>query len=125
MSPVDRNGPEPSARLNGHEQEPAGVTQYARGAAWVVEARGAYDMHSLGPLADALRAAAEEHPRVVLDAAGITFADSTLLNLLLRVHQVTTLRVAAPAPQLRRVLEVTGADTVLDVRDTVADAAAS
>ncbi|MCX4759488.1 hypothetical protein OG562_00475 [Streptomyces sp. NBC_01275] len=62
--------------------------------------------------------------RVVLNASEITFADSTLLNLLLRIHRHTTLRVAAPALQSRRVPEITGVASVLVVRDTV-EAAAS
>ncbi|MER5428050.1 STAS domain-containing protein [Streptomyces sp. NPDC002588] len=125
MSPVDRHGEEPTAQLGDEAPEPTGPVQYASGGAWVVVASGSYDLNSLGPLAEALQAAAEEHSRVVLDASGISFADSTLLNLLLRLHQDGTLRVAAPAPQLRRVLELTGADAVLVVRETVEDAAAA
>ncbi|MFI5689599.1 STAS domain-containing protein [Streptomyces sp. NPDC051636] len=99
------------------------MVQYELGGAWVVVARGDCDMNSLGPLTAALETAAEKHRRVVLDASAVTFADSSFLNLVVRVHQETSLRVAAPAPQLRRVLELTGADAVLDVRDTVDDAA--
>ncbi|MFD8201452.1 STAS domain-containing protein [Streptomyces sp. NPDC059701] len=100
------------------------VAQYEWCGAWVVGARGAYDMHSITPLADALDAAAKEHPRVVLDASGITFADSTLLNLLILAHQSTDFRVAAPTQQLRRLLQLTGMDTVLSVRATLEEAAA-
>jgi anti-anti-sigma factor len=98
------------------------VVQYERGDAWVVVAKGAYDANTLGPLADALEAAVPAHRRVVLDASGITFADSTVLNLLLGIHRATTLRVAAPPHQLLRLLQNTGADAVLDVRETVEDA---
>ncbi|WP_037850969.1 STAS domain-containing protein [Streptomyces sp. NRRL S-340] len=93
--------------------------------AWVVVARGAYDMQSITPLANALGAAAARRQKVVLDASGITFADSSMLNLLVRTHQATTLRVASPARQLRRLLEITGTDTVLEVRATIEDAVAS
>ncbi|KJK34237.1 anti-sigma factor antagonist [Streptomyces variegatus] len=88
----------------------------------VVVAHGDYDMNSMGPLAEALQTAAQKHSRVVLDASGVTLADSTLLNLLLHINPMTSLRVAAPTPQLKRVLAITGADTVLDIRDSVADA---
>lgn len=98
------------------------MVQYELGGAWVVVAHGDYDMNTVGPLADVLQTAAQEHSRVVLDASGITFADSTFLNLLLRIHTMAGLRVAAPTPQLRRVLEITGADTVLDIRDSVENA---
>lgn len=98
------------------------MVQYELSGAWVVVARGDYDMNSMGPLADALQTAARKHSRVVLDASGVTFADSTFLNLLMHIHPMTSLRVAAPASQLKRVLEITGADTVLDIRDSVEDA---
>ncbi|MFE9454529.1 STAS domain-containing protein [Streptomyces sp. NPDC006739] len=122
MSTADRDGQESSARLNGHAYGRAAVVQYELGGAWVVVAHGDYDMNSMGPLAEVLQTAAQKHSRVVLDASGVTFADSTFLNLLLQIHPVTRLRVAAPTPQLRRVLEITGADTVLDIRDSVENA---
>ncbi|MFH8973399.1 STAS domain-containing protein [Streptomyces sp. NPDC017890] len=106
------------------EWDGAAVVQYEWRDAWVVVARGSYDMHSITPLADALDTAATEHRKVVLDASGITFADSTLLNLLILTHRTTDLRVAAPTQQLRRILELTGVDTVLKVGATVEEAAA-
>ncbi|MFD7701746.1 STAS domain-containing protein [Streptomyces caelestis] len=99
------------------------VVQYEWCGAWVVGARGSYDASSVKPLAEALDTAAEKYPRVVLDASGVTFADSALLNLLILTHQATDLRVAAPTRQLRRLLELTGVDTVLKTRETVEEAA--
>ncbi|MEU1124652.1 STAS domain-containing protein [Streptomyces sp. NPDC005899] len=98
--------------------------QYARHGAWVVAPHGPCDMDSVPPLAEALSAAAEAHPHVVLDASGITFADSSLLNLLILTHRTGALTVAAPGPQLRRLLEITGAGAVLRVRAGVEEAAA-
>ncbi|MZF84163.1 STAS domain-containing protein [Streptomyces sp. SID5643] len=94
-------------------------SQYERLGASVVVARGAYDLDSITPLADALDAAVRKGSKVVLDASGITFADSTLLNLLIRTHQGGTLRVVAPSPQLRRLCEITGVDGLLELRDSV------
>ncbi|MFD5710915.1 STAS domain-containing protein [Streptomyces pharetrae] len=108
-----------------HAAEEASVIQYPWRGAWVVAAHGAYDLHSITPLANALRTAVEAHPKVVLDASGITFADSTLLNLLILTHQTGTLRVAAPSHQLQRLCEITAVDTVLEIRQTVDDAATS
>ncbi|MFC9502168.1 STAS domain-containing protein [Streptomyces sp. NPDC057002] len=105
-------------------QEPA-VRQYEWHGAWVVTVLGAYDMHSITPLADALKTAARKYPKVILDASGVTFADSTLLNLLILTHRAGTLRVVAPSPQLQRLCEITGVDSILEVRETVDDAAAS
>ncbi|MFF3212652.1 STAS domain-containing protein [Streptomyces sp. NPDC002886] len=96
---------------------------YPVGAGWVVVARGELDQDTLIPLEEALVAAADLHPLVVLDAASITFGDSSFLNLLLRLHRLTTLRIAAPGEQLRRLFAVTGADTVLSLHASV-DAAA-
>jgi anti-anti-sigma factor len=104
--------------------EEASVVQYERCGAWVVSARGSYDMSTVTPLADALDTAAKEHPTVVLDASGITFADSALLNLLILTHQAADFRVAAPTEQLRRLLQLTAVDTLLKVRETVEEAAA-
>ena len=108
-----------------HAPEGAAVMQYEWRGAWVVAASGSYDIHSITPLADALKTAVREHPKVVLDASGITFADSTLLNLLIVTHQAGALRVAAPSRQLRRLCDITGVDTVLVMRETVDEAAIS
>ncbi|MEU2912899.1 STAS domain-containing protein [Streptomyces massasporeus] len=105
--------------------EGAAVLQYEWLGAWVVVARGSYDMDSIAPLSDALGAAVRRHPKVVLDASGITFADSTLLNLLILTHQAGTLRVVAPSPQLQRLCEITGVDSILQTRTSVDDAAVS
>ncbi|MFZ4139497.1 STAS domain-containing protein [Streptomyces griseoincarnatus] len=103
--------------------EQASVYQYEYRGAWVVTAHGSFDMHTVRPLADALKAAVGHHPKVVLDASGVTFADSTFLNLLILNHQTGTLRVVSPSRQVRRLCELTGVDRVLEVRRTVEDAA--
>jgi anti-anti-sigma factor len=108
-----------------HARPGAVLSQYERHGAWVVVARGAYDMDSIAPLAQALGAGVRRHPKVILDASGITFADSTLLNLLILTHQAGTLRVVAPSPQLKRLCEITGVDSILQTRDSVDDAASS
>lgn len=95
---------------------------YTAGAGWVVAARGELDQDTLAPLEEALVSAADRYPLVVLDAGGVTFGDSSFLNLLLRLHHLTALRIAAPGDQLRRLFAVTGADTVLSVHASVEDA---
>lgn len=97
---------------------------YPAGAGWVVSARGELDQDTLAPLEQALVSAADRHGLVVLDARAITFGDSSFLNLLLRMHQRTTLRVAAPGEQLRRLFALTGADTVLSLSPSVEEAVA-
>ncbi|MFE5538445.1 STAS domain-containing protein [Streptomyces sp. NPDC056492] len=95
---------------------------YPAGAGWVVAAQGELDQDTLAPLEEALAAAADRHPLVVLDASAVTFGDSSFLNLLLRAHHLTSLRIAAPAEQLSRLFALTGADTVLSVYPSVEDA---
>ncbi|MFG2682085.1 STAS domain-containing protein [Streptomyces sp. NPDC048392] len=101
----------------------AALGQYEYCGSWIVVARGDYDAHSVKPLADALADAAAKHSRVVVDASGITFADSALLNLLILTRRTADVRLAAPTRQLRRILEITGVDTVLKVGATVEEAA--
>ncbi|MEU4034343.1 STAS domain-containing protein [Streptomyces collinus] len=115
----------PNEQVTGPASKAAAVLQYEWDAAWVIVAWGEYDAATIEPLAEALKVASTKYSKVVLDASQLTFADSTLLNLLLQVHAKTALRLAEPAPQLQRVLRLTGADSVLDVRDSVEDAAAS
>ncbi|MFB6833258.1 STAS domain-containing protein [Streptomyces hydrogenans] len=101
------------------------VSQYECCGAQVVEAHGDYDMHSIGPLAEALKTATETHPKVVLDASGVAFADSTFLNLVILIHQTGKLRVVAPSEQVRRLCAITGVGDILQIRETVDDAVAS
>ncbi|NEC66820.1 STAS domain-containing protein [Streptomyces sp. SID9727] len=100
------------------------VTQHTRDGVRVVAAHGSCDAQSIGRLEEALTTAAWTHAKVVLDVSGITFADSSLLNLLILTHRAGALRLAAPRPYLQRLLHITGLDAVLHVRATVEEAAA-
>jgi anti-anti-sigma factor len=111
-------------QAGGQAFEGAAVLQYDVPGALVVAARGAYDLHSIKPLAQALGAAVRTYPKVILDASGVTFADSTFLNLLILTHQSGAFRLVAPSQPVRRLCEITAVDQVLQIRDTV-DAAAS
>jgi anti-anti-sigma factor len=116
--------PVPEEAGRDHVAKSPTVTQYPWRGSWVIAAHGDFDLHSVQPLADALQLAVGRHPRVVLDASGITFADSTLLNLLVYTHQTGDLRVAAPSPQVRNLCEITAVDTLLQIHPTI-DAAVS
>lgn len=101
---------------------PVIVDRYPIEGAWVVVAAGELDMDTVPVLQGALEAGAASHPSVILDAGAITFADSTALTLLLRMHQATAFRIAAPGPALLQLMRITGADRVLTVRPTVEEA---
>ncbi|MDQ1041697.1 anti-anti-sigma factor [Streptomyces sp. V3I8] len=95
------------------------LEQYALHNCSVVAAKGDVDVDSLPPLRQAMEEAAAAHPAVVLDASGVTFVDSSALNLLLHFHRSTTLRIVAPSPQLVRLLKITGADKVVHISPTL------
>ncbi|MEU6673917.1 STAS domain-containing protein [Streptomyces sp. NPDC046853] len=101
------------------------LEQHARDGAWVVIVRGEVDAGSISPLQRATRAAAAAVPTLVLDFGAVTFADSSALNLLVALHHSTTLRVAAPQPQLQYLLSITGADQVLNIYPTTDHACAA
>jgi anti-anti-sigma factor len=66
-------------------------------------------------------------PRVVADLSGVTFLDSTGINVFVHVHhQVSTahgwLRLAAPRESVLRVLELVGLDTVIACHPTLEQA---
>ncbi|WP_405658044.1 STAS domain-containing protein [Streptomyces sp. NBC_01166] len=109
------------------EPEPAQgvVRQYQCRDAWVIVAQGEYDMGTIAPLVDALNNATSKHSKVVLDTSGVSFADSSFLNVIIVAHKATTLYVAGPGPQLRRLFEVSGVGALLRVRATVEEAVAS
>ncbi|MFJ6850998.1 STAS domain-containing protein [Streptomyces sp. NPDC091271] len=85
----------------------------------LVVAEGELDSESACPLQEGLERAAAGHDAIVLEASGVTFADSSFLNLLLRTNQVTPLRIAAASAPVRRLLEITGADQILRVHPSV------
>ncbi|MEU8951787.1 STAS domain-containing protein [Streptomyces sp. NPDC048489] len=88
----------------------------------VVVPCGDLDATTVQPLLEKLESARGRHGAVALDAAGIGFADSSFLNVLLRFHQSTDLRIARPLPLVRRLLEITGAGAVLNIYPTVTEA---
>ncbi|MGW6054312.1 STAS domain-containing protein [Streptomyces sp. NPDC055189] len=108
-----------------NSRPPLALEQHARDGTWVVAVRGEVDASSIYPLHRATQAAAEAVPTLVLDLSAVTFADSSALNLLITLHHTTTLRVAAPQPQLQHLLSITGADQVLNIYATTDHACAA
>ena len=63
--------------------------------------------------------------RLVVDMSGVEFCDSTGMNVLLAAHRRARehggdLELAAPRPAVRRILQVTGLETVFTVLDSPA-----
>ena len=66
--------------------------------------------------------AGEQPVRLVVDMSGVDFCDSTGMNVLLAAHRRAhehggDLELAAPRPGVRRVLQVTGLESVFTVID--------
>jgi anti-sigma B factor antagonist len=62
--------------------------------------------------------------RVVVDLSGVEFCDSTGMNVLLAAmkrlkEKGGVFELAAPRPAVRRILQVTGLDTVFTVLDAM------
>ncbi|MFV0127619.1 STAS domain-containing protein [Streptomyces sp. HMX112] len=100
------------------EREAAGVR--------VVAVSGEADVESVAPLRAVLEAAGTTADVLVLDLSGVRFADSSMVNVLVRAHTdiEERLRIAAPSAFVRRLFDLTCLNDVLAVHDSVADAEA-
>ena len=99
------------------------------GDAVVVTARGEIDMATAPALADLLRnLAADGYRKVIVAMSGVTFIDSSGLQVLIAArkagHDRSALRLVGVAGGAKRLLEITGLTTVLPVWGTVEDAIA-
>jgi anti-sigma B factor antagonist len=79
-----------------------------------------------GELVTAL--AGGEPVRLVVDMSGVEFCDSTGMNVLLAAHRRARenggdLELASPRPAIRKILQVTGLETVFTVLDDPATVA--
>ncbi|MFD6934672.1 STAS domain-containing protein [Streptomyces goshikiensis] len=95
------------------------------GDARVIVCRGEFDLDTLAPLTAATETAvADQHiKRIIIDVAQVSFADSSMLNRLLATHGSGRLILVGPVQeQLARLLEMTGADTVLTITDGLSTA---
>ncbi|WP_411102894.1 STAS domain-containing protein [Streptomyces sp. cmx-4-9] len=88
----------------------------------VIACAGEFDGETLGPLRAACTVAAKAPGvrRIVLDIAAMTFADSSMLNLMLLLLRSGRLVVAGPVPpQFGRVLDVTSARSLFLIADGI------
>ncbi|GAA2446974.1 STAS domain-containing protein [Actinomadura vinacea] len=101
------------------------VSTASQGGHAVVTATGELDLYTAPRLQTALAGLLREQvDRVVVDMSGIDFCDSTGMNVLLSAmkrlkERGGTLELAAPRPAVKRILQVTGLDTVFTVTDAV------
>ncbi|MFB4295225.1 STAS domain-containing protein [Actinomadura sp. NTSP31] len=90
----------------------------------VVSVAGELDLATAGTLDEHLSEAigADGPPRVVVDVTGMTFCDSSGLNVLIRASKrIAAMRgrfvLVRPTERVRNVLRVTGLERVFDIRD--------
>ncbi|MEU5401362.1 STAS domain-containing protein [Streptomyces sp. NPDC005963] len=117
--------------VSGHPREGEAATRRfgievrpAAGALVVVLA-GELDHDTAPPLRDALaEGVTAGRGRIVVDCAELGFCDSTGLNVLLRARieaqeSGSVLELSALQPQVARMFDITGADTVFTVHDSL------
>ena len=97
----------------------------------VVVLTGEVDLYTAPRFKEVLLQAIDEGAhRVIVDLAGVSFIDSTALGVLVsggkRLQQSTgTLSIGCPDEKIRRILEITGLDTVFGVYPSRSEALAS
>lgn len=70
------------------------------------------------------------HPNVVLDMSAVTYADSTVLNELVKMRQARAsrgfgpARIVVPNPQIRRLFKIVGFDRLWRLYRSLEDALA-
>jgi anti-sigma B factor antagonist len=91
----------------------------------VMDVAGEIDLYTAPRLQAEFTRLLETGPsRVVIDMSGVDFCDSTGMNVLLSAlkrlkERGGALEVAAPRPAVRKILQVTGLDSVFTVHETV------
>jgi anti-anti-sigma factor len=94
----------------------------------VLELAGEADLNDSAALRDTIAAeSADLTATLVLDASGLRFMDSAVLHVILVAARSAAghggvLVLAAPQEAVRRILSLTGADQLLPVYDSVAEA---
>ena len=101
------------------------VSTASQGGHAVVTANGELDLYTAPRLQTELAALLRENvDRIVVDLSGVEFCDSTGMNVLLAAMKRAkekggVFELAAPRPAVRRILQVTGLDTVFTVLDAM------
>jgi anti-sigma B factor antagonist len=108
MAELDRDAPAAQAEIE---------TRTDPGGAPVIAVSGELDMSNAGKLEEIVDAAVAAKPdRLVFDLSGLRFMDSAGIAVLLgAAGKVPTIELRDPSPPVRRVVELTGLESVLSV----------
>lgn len=112
----------PSVLSSPNEDRAVRITTRQERDALVLTVSGDLDIDSVAPLGLALTSAVGDGSGpVVVDLSGVGFADSTTVNVLLQGHTALgdRLRLAAPSPFMRRLIDMIGLDSALPVLPSV------
>lgn len=96
----------------------------------VVQVHGEIDLATAGRLRDQLTEILHRHtPRIILDLSAVTFCDSSGLAAMLGTARRAQLLdgelvLASPTPHLRKILRLTGLDTIIRTFSAVSTARA-
>jgi anti-anti-sigma factor len=112
---------------SGPGREPAVADVREENGATVVRLSGELDLHNADDVRAALeQASANGSARIVVDLSAVEFLDSTVLGVFVQAHRRArgdaSFRLASPGPEPRRILQVAGVETYLDVHDSLDDA---
>ena len=100
------------------------VSSRSQGDHIVLALAGEIDLYTAPRLQSELTSvlSAKKSAQIVVDMSAVEFCDSTGMNVLLAAHRVATerggdLTLAAPRPPVRKILEVTGLQSVFTIED--------
>lgn len=104
------------------------ISVMAGSAHTLVTVAGECDLNTGRQLRDVLTSEVSRGVRrLILDLSRLTFMDSTGMQVLLSIHTVLTVRggtlaLVSPQPLVARILELTGADQVIPIFESLRDA---
>ena len=103
------------------------MTSRTQGEHIILALAGEIDLYTAPRLQTELTAAlaASDTAQIVVDMSAVDFCDSTGMNVLLAAHRLAgekggDLTLAAPRPPVRKILEVTGLQSVFTIHDDLA-----
>ncbi len=121
-------GPPPRRRLRKAGVDELEISVTAGPAHTLVSLAGECDLNTGRQLRDALTSEVSRGARrLILDLSGLTFMDSTGMQVLLGARTVLAVRggiliLVSPQPAVARILELTGADQLIPVYPTLREA---
>lgn len=108
------------------EPEPFSIVRSTHGTTEVVALAGELDMVNAPTVADALDTLVADGRQVVVDLTELTFIDSSGIHALVRPRgHEGAIELVCPPGNIRRVLELTKLQNVLQVHDTLGEALAA